>query len=82
MFRQVIYKKFTFWCLENLNKIKCLKCSFKFIIFVMIWGWEIVQSPGKLYIVYTTVISRMFQEILEHFMIPSLENLCDDNFIF
>ena len=40
------------------------------------------EGSGRLCIDFTTVNSEIYQEILENFMIPSAEDLCDDDFLF
>ena len=40
------------------------------------------RDSGMLFIVSTKVNSEMHQEILDHFMIASSENLSDDDFVF
>lgn len=63
-------------------KKECLKRSVKFATSVMVWGCMTAEGPGRLCIVSTTVNSEVYKEILEHFMIPSAEDLCDDDFLF
>ena len=47
----------------------------------MVLGCMTAKSPGRLCIAFTTVNSEVYQEILEHFMIPSVEDLCYDDFL-
>lgn len=61
---------------------ECLKRSVKFAACVMVWGCMSAEGPGKLCIVYEKVNSQIYQEILEYYMIPSSEDLFEDDFIF
>ena len=61
---------------EDFNK-ECLKRSVEFAISVMT-----AQGPGALRIISTKVNSEVYQEILEPFIIPSSDDLCDDDFVF
>ena len=71
------------WRLKQESYYKeCLKHSVKFATSVVVWGCMTAKEPGRLCIVFTTVNSEIYQEILEHFMIPSAEDLCDDYFLF
>ncbi|KAI2661362.1 Transposable element Tcb1 transposase [Labeo rohita] len=60
----------------------CLKSSVKFPQSVMIWG--IVTSPGVgLCFIESKVNAAVYQEILEHFMLPSPDKLYRDaDFLF
>ena len=70
------------WRLKQEAYIKeCLKCLVKFVTSVMVWDCTTAEGPGRLCIVFTIVNSEIYQDILEHFMIPLAEDLCDD-FLF
>ena len=61
---------------------ECMKRSVKFAASVMVWACMTANGPGRLCITYERINSEIYQEILEYFMIPSSEDLCDDDFIF
>ena len=59
----------------------CLKSSVKFPQSVMIWG--AMSSNGPLCFIKSKVNAAVYQEILEHFMLPSADKLYGDaDFIF
>ncbi len=61
----------------------CLKSSVKFPQFVMIWGAMSSAGVGPLCFLKTNVTAPVYQEILEHFMLPSADQLFKDaDFIF
>ena len=60
---------------------ECLKCSVKLATFFVALAFIIIQGPGSLRVVSTKINSEMYQELLECFMIPSSQVLCDDNFM-
>ncbi len=61
----------------------CLKSSVKFPQSVMIWVAMSSAGVGPLCFLKTNVTSPVYQEILEHFMLPSAEQLFKDaDFIF
>ncbi len=61
----------------------CLKFSFKFPQSVMIWGAMSSAGVGLLCFLKTNVTAPVYQEILEHFMLPSADQLFKDaDFIF
>ncbi len=61
----------------------CLKSSVKFSQSVMIWGAMSSAGVGPLCFLKTNVTAPIYQEILEHFMLPSADQLFkDDDFIF
>ncbi len=62
----------------------CLKSSVKFLQSVMIWGAMSSAGVGPLCFFFkTNVTARIYQEILEHFMLLSADQLFKDaNFIF
>ncbi len=61
----------------------CLKCSVKFPQSVMIWGAMSSAGVGPLCFLKTNVTAPVFQDILEHFMLPSADQLLKDaDFIF
>ncbi len=61
----------------------CLKSSVKFQQSVMIWGAMSSAGVGPLCFLKTNVTAPVYQEILEHFMPPSADQLCKDaDFLF
>ncbi|KAK3518427.1 hypothetical protein QTP70_000588 [Hemibagrus guttatus] len=61
----------------------CLKSSVKFPQSVMIWGPMSSAGVGPLCFLKTKVTAPVYQEILEHFMLPSADQLFEDaDFIF
>ncbi|KAK3529748.1 hypothetical protein QTP86_003015 [Hemibagrus guttatus] len=61
----------------------CLKSSVKFPQSVMIWGAMSSAGVGPLCFLKTKVTAPVYQEILEHFMLPSADQLFKDaDFIF
>ncbi len=61
----------------------CLKSSVKFPQSVMIWAAMSSASVGPLCFLKSTVNAAIYQEILEHFMLPSADKLYGDaDFIF
>ncbi len=61
----------------------CLKSSVKFPQSVMIWGAESSAGVGPLCFLKTNVTAPVYQEMLEHFMLPSADQLFKDaDFIF
>ncbi len=61
----------------------CLKSSVKFPQSVMIWAAMSSAGVGPLCFLKSTVNAAIYQEILEHFMLPSADNLYGDaDFIF
>ncbi len=62
---------------------RCLKSSVKFPQSVMIWAAMSSAGVGSLCFLKSTVKAAIYQDILEHFMIPSADKLCGDaDFIF
>ncbi|KAG1924767.1 hypothetical protein F2P79_025946, partial [Pimephales promelas] len=62
---------------------KCLKSSVKFSQPVMVWGAMSAAGVGPLCFIKGRVNAASYQEILEHFMLPSAEKLYgDEDFIF
>lgn len=55
----------------------CLKSSIKFPQGIMIWGCMSSKGTGKLCILNTTVNANVYCEILEHFLIPTIEEQFD-----
>ncbi len=53
----------------------CMKSSVKFPQSVMIWGAMSSASVGPLCFLKTNVTAPVYQEILEHFMLPSADQL-------
>ncbi len=61
----------------------CLKSSVKFTQSVMIWGAMSSAGVGPLCFLKTNVTAPIYQDILEHFMLPSADQLFKDaDFIF
>ncbi len=61
----------------------CLKFSVKFSQSVMIWAAMSSAGVGPLCFLKSTVNAAIYQEILEHFMLPSADKLYGDaDFIF
>ncbi len=61
----------------------CLKSSVKFPQSVMIWGAMSSADVGPLCFLKTNVTAPVYKEILEHFMLPSADQLFKDaDFIF
>ncbi len=61
----------------------CLKSSVKFPQSVMIWGAMSSAGVGPLCFLKTKFTAPVYQEILEHFMLPSADQLFKDaDFIF
>ncbi len=61
----------------------CLKSSVKFPQSVMIWGAVTSAGVGPLCFIKSKVNAAIYQEILEHFMLPSADKLYGDaDFIF
>ncbi len=61
----------------------CLKSSVKFPQSVMIWAAMSSAGVGPLCFLKSTVNAAVYQEILEHFMLPSADKLYGDaDFIF
>ncbi len=61
----------------------CLKSSVKFPQSVMIWGAMSSAGVGPLGFLETNVTAPVYQYILEHFMLPSVDQLFTDaDFIF
>ncbi len=61
----------------------CFKSSVKFPQSVMIWGTMSSAGVGPLCFLKTNVTAPVYQDILEHFMLPSADQLFKDaDFIF
>ncbi len=56
------------------------KSSVKFPQFVMIWGAMSSSGVGPLCFLKTNVTAPVYQEILEHFMLPSADQLFNEGF--
>ncbi len=56
----------------------CMKSSVKFPQSVMIWGAMSSAGVGPLCFLKTNVTAPVYQEILEHFMLPSADQLFKD----
>ncbi len=61
----------------------CMKSSVKFPQSVMIWGAMLSAGVGPLCFLKTNVTAPVYQEMMEHFMLPSADQLFKDaDFIF
>ncbi len=61
----------------------CLRSSVKFPQSVIIWAAMSSAGVGPLYFLKTNIPTPVYQEILEHFMLPSADQLYGDaDFIF
>ncbi len=61
----------------------CLKSSVKFQKSVIIWGAVMSAGVGPLCFIKSKVNAAVYQEILEHFMLPSADKLYwDADFLF
>ncbi len=68
---------------EEAHSPSCMKSSVKFPQSVMIWGAMSSAGVGPLCFLKTNVTAPVYQEILEHFMLPSADQLFKDaDFIF
>ncbi len=62
---------------------RCLKSSVKFPQSVMIWAAMSSAGVGPLCFLKSTANAAIYQELLEHFMLPSSDKLYGDaDFIF
>ncbi len=69
--------------LESGGRVEKLMSSVKFPQSVMIWGAMSSAGVGPLCFLKTNVTAPVYQEILEHFMLPSADQLFKDaDFIF
>ncbi len=59
----------------RVEKLSCMKSSVKFPQSVMIWGAMSSSGVGPLCFLKTNVTAPVYQEILEHFMLPSADQL-------
>lgn len=57
----------------------CVNTKVKFSPSFTVWGCMTAQSVGELCIVLRTVNSEVYEEILEHFLIPSIEKWFPDS---
>ncbi len=64
------------------HRPSCLKSSVKFPQSVMFWGAMSSAGVGPLCFLKTNVTAPVYQDILEHFMLPSADQLFKDDFIF
>ncbi len=65
------------------HRPSCLKSGVKFPQSVMIWGEMSSAGVGPLCFMKTNVTAPVYQEMLEHFMLPSADQLFKDaDFIF
>ncbi len=74
----------TYLCLTHKAQNSCyLKSSVTFSQSVMIWAAMSFAGFGTLCFLKSTVNAAIYQEILEHFMLPSADKICGDaDFIF
>ncbi len=71
------------WRKGEAHSLSCLKSSVKCAQSVMIWGAMSSAGVGPLSFLKTNVTAPVYQEILEHFMLPSADQLFKDaDFIF
>lgn len=56
----------------------CIKKQVKFPTSVLIWSCMSSKGPGELAVVKTTVNSQIYIDILDHFLIPSIDNAFGD----
>ncbi len=69
--------------LESTQNPSCLKSSVKFPQSVMIWGAVTSAGVGPLCFIKSKVNAAIYQEILDHFMLPSADKLYGDtDFLF
>ncbi len=64
------------------HRPSCLKSSVKFLQSVMIWVAMSSAGVGPLCYWKTNVTAPVYQDILEHFMLPSADQLFKVDFIF
>uniref|UniRef100_A0A670KI36 Transposase Tc1-like domain-containing protein n=1 Tax=Podarcis muralis TaxID=64176 RepID=A0A670KI36_PODMU len=65
------------------HNVRCLKSSVKFAQSVLIWGAMSSAGVGPLCFIQSRVNAAVYQEILEHFMLPPADELYGDaDFIF
>ncbi len=65
------------------HSTSCLKSSVKFPQSVMIWGAMASAGVGPLCFLKTNATAPVYQYILEHFMLPTADQLFKDaDFIF
>ncbi len=68
---------------EEAQNPSCLKSSVKFLKSVMIWGAVMSVGVRPLCFIKSKVNAAAYQEILEHFMLPSADKLYGDaDFLF
>ncbi len=60
---------------EEARNPSCLKSSVTFLKSVMIWGAVIFAGVGSFCIIKPKVNTAVYQEILEHFILPSADKL-------
>uniref|UniRef100_A0A671KXB7 Uncharacterized protein n=1 Tax=Sinocyclocheilus anshuiensis TaxID=1608454 RepID=A0A671KXB7_9TELE len=60
----------------------CLKKTTKFTNSIMIWGCMSGKLPGEMAILTSTVNAQVYIEILDTFLIPSIEKNCGNSIIF
>ncbi len=68
---------------EEAQNPSCLKSSVKFLKSVVIWGAVMSAGVGPLCFIKSKVNAAVYQEDLEHFMLPSADKIYGDaDFIF
>ncbi len=70
------------WRKGEAHSLSCLKSSVKCAQSVMIWGAMSSAGVGPLSFLKTNVTAPVYQEILEHFMLPSADQLFKDADLF
>ena len=66
----------------RLGRRKCQNASVKYPQSVMVWGAMSAAGVGPLCFIKGKVNAASYQEILEHFMLPSAEKLYGDKISF
>lgn len=69
---------------EEKFRVDCLRSKTKYQRSLMVWSCLTSQGVGELCIVLRTINSEIYVDILEHFLIPSIENAFGESsdFIF
>uniref|UniRef100_A0A672STN9 Tc1-like transposase DDE domain-containing protein n=1 Tax=Sinocyclocheilus grahami TaxID=75366 RepID=A0A672STN9_SINGR len=63
---------------RNRSQYDCLKKTTKFPKSFMIWGCMSGKGPGEMAILISTVNAQVYIEILDTFLIPSIEKKLGD----
>lgn len=72
------------WCRANeVYKDECLKKTAKFPQSFLVWGCMSGKGPGEIAIITSTVNAEVYTQILDGFLIPSVEKMFgNDEFVF